>query len=304
MAVVKTLQEYDIANEDVIVFDTDNAAYMLKAYREALKSLFPHSVHITCMAHIMNLIGGAFRKPFTELNTFMMCFSQMFYMAGSRKRRYLSYLSDKMTGSKPTMAPNPCDTRWNSWFFAVQYHREHFTFYREFLQAEIQVYGRSAPASVETLNNMLEDPECAMNLHVQLNIVSDKCKVVLQMLDLFQSRRPVTTKVFDYLEDLQMNFVANKELSYEVCSQYFSQFQMPHELQTKVLHQVEAAFTYAEEKLMKYMQHGQPGIEFLKEVRIFDPRCLAFMNGDPNSYKAIPGFCSVPEDEMTRYITK
>lgn len=74
MAVVKTLQEYDIAIEDVIVFDTDNAAYMLKAYRDALKSLFPHSIHITCMTHIMNVIGGAF----TELNTFMMYFSQMF----------------------------------------------------------------------------------------------------------------------------------------------------------------------------------------------------------------------------------
>lgn len=107
---------------------------MLKAYREALKSLFPISIHITCMAHIMNLIGGAFCKPFTELNTFMMCISQMFYMAGSCKRRYLSYLS-----GKPTMAPNPCDTRWNSRFSAVKYHTEHFTFYREFLQADMQV---------------------------------------------------------------------------------------------------------------------------------------------------------------------
>lgn len=34
MAVVKTLQEYDISNEDVIVFDTDNAAYMLKKHTE------------------------------------------------------------------------------------------------------------------------------------------------------------------------------------------------------------------------------------------------------------------------------
>ncbi|CAM4579453.1 unnamed protein product [Leuciscus chuanchicus] len=140
MAVVKTLQEYDIAKEDVIVFDTDNAANMLKAYREALKSLFPHSIHITCMAHIMNLIGGAFRKPFTDLNIFMMYFSQMFYMAGGRKRIYLSYLFGKLNGSKPTMAPNPCDTRWNSWFSAAQYHIEHFTFYREFLQAEMQIY--------------------------------------------------------------------------------------------------------------------------------------------------------------------
>lgn len=91
------------------------------------------------------------------------------------------------------------------------------------------------------------------------------------MLDLFQGRRPVTTKVFDYLEDLQMNFVANKELCDEVCSQYFSHILLLHELKTKVLNQVRAAFSYADEKLSKYMQHGQPGIEFLKVVRIFEP---------------------------------
>jgi len=74
--------EYDIANEDVIVFDTNNAAHMLKAYREALKSLFLRCIHITCVAHIMKLIGGAFRKPFTDLNSFMMYFSQMFIWQG------------------------------------------------------------------------------------------------------------------------------------------------------------------------------------------------------------------------------
>lgn len=145
---------------------------------------------------------------------------------------------------------------------------------------------------------MLEDPVCAKSLQVQLNIVSDKCKVILQMLDLFQSRHPVTTKVFNYLEDLQMNFITNKELCDEVCSQYFSQTLLSHELKAKVINQVQAAFSYAEEKLIKYMEHGQPAIEFLKEVHIFEPRCLAFMSDSPSSYKAIPGFSSVPEDEI------
>lgn len=96
-----------------------------------------------------------------------------------------------------------------------------------------QVCGRSAPASVENLKKMLEDPECAGTLQVQLNTVSDKCKVILQMLDLFQSRCPVTTKVFDYLEDLQMNFVANKELCDEVCSQYFLHILLHHDIINK-----------------------------------------------------------------------
>ncbi|CAB1333541.1 unnamed protein product [Coregonus sp. 'balchen'] len=51
MVVVKCLQDYNISNDDVIVCDTDNAAYMKKAYKAALQSLFPNSLHITCMAH-------------------------------------------------------------------------------------------------------------------------------------------------------------------------------------------------------------------------------------------------------------
>lgn len=97
MAVVKCLQEYSIDNEDVIVFNTDNAAYMKKAYTAALKSLFPNSVHVTCMAHIMNLVGSAFQRPFDQLNSFMLSFSQMFFHAGSR---YLQFITKKSTTRK------------------------------------------------------------------------------------------------------------------------------------------------------------------------------------------------------------
>ncbi|CAK6975227.1 hypothetical protein PFLUV_G00119710, partial [Scomber scombrus] len=105
VAVVRCLQEYSIDNEDVIVFDTDNAAYMKKAFTAALQSLFPNSLHITCMAHIMNLIGNAFRKPFVQLNSFMLSFSQMFFNAGSRKRRYLCFMTNKLPRKKASKPP-------------------------------------------------------------------------------------------------------------------------------------------------------------------------------------------------------
>lgn len=109
MAVVKCLQEYSIANQEVIVFDT--AAYIKKAFVVALQSLFPNSLHIRCMAHIMNLIGSVFRKPFHQLklNSFMLSWSQMFYQAED-----IFYSSQKKlsAGKKATMAPNPGGTRW------------------------------------------------------------------------------------------------------------------------------------------------------------------------------------------------
>ncbi|RXN13033.1 CGG triplet repeat-binding 1 [Labeo rohita] len=267
VSVVKCLQEYDIANEDVIVFDTDNAAYMKKAYTAALQSLFPNSLHVTCMAHIMNLIGDAFRRPFDQLNSFMLSFSQMFYHAGSRKSRYLQFMSGKHpTRQKATMAPNPCATRWNSWFKAVQYHSEHFKLYKEFIEMEIKVSGSSAPQSVERLHEMLQNEDMA------------QC--------------------------LQMNFTANKELQYESCAEHFEGLDVHHATKTHILNLVHLAYSNAEEKLTKYMSEGQPAINFLREVRVFDPRYISFMENSVSGYTHIPGFSAVPNDEFDAYFQR
>lgn len=154
---------------------------------------------------------------------------------------------------------------------------------------------------MERLHEMLQDPDMAQILQVQISIMSEKCKRVIQLLDIFQNRRPIATKVFDYLEDLHMNFVANAELNYEVCAQYFEGLDLTFAIKTHTLNRVEEAYKLAEDKLSKYMSDGQPGIHFLKEVRVFDPRHIAFMDDSVSSYKYIPGFCAVPKDELDAY---
>src|SRR6266540_3497380 len=39
------------------LFVTDSAAYMKKCFREVLKPLMPQLIHISCYAHIINLVG-------------------------------------------------------------------------------------------------------------------------------------------------------------------------------------------------------------------------------------------------------
>ncbi|KAL1277093.1 hypothetical protein QQF64_023766 [Cirrhinus molitorella] len=189
------------------------------------------------------------------------------------------------------MPPNPCATRWNSWFSAVQYHAEHFGLYKEFIEMEIEACSRSAPHSVERLHEMLQDPDLAQSPNVQINIMADKCKHFLSLLNVFQSRCPVTTKIFTYLEV----FAANKELQYEACAEYFEGFVLLHTTKTQIICTVGQAYENAEEKLTEYMSYGQPAIEFLQEVRVFDPHHIAFLDDSVASYKTIPGFTEVPE---------
>lgn len=170
-AVIRTLHSYEIDFGDIVVFDTDNAAYMKKAYLTVLSALCPNSIHVTCLAHIVNLVGESIRAPFKDLNQFVRAFSAMFYMAGCRKARYLAFL--KAQGVSATMPPNPVATRWNSWFFAVQHHTCYFHLYSDFIEAEVAVCGKNAPQSVHTLHEMFSSPCMSSAIQAQINCVAE-----------------------------------------------------------------------------------------------------------------------------------
>lgn len=224
-AVISTLSWYGICFDSISVFDTDNAAYCLKAV-QTLKQLCPNAVHITCLAHIMNLIGQAFKSPFQLITSFVVYFSRIFYNAGARKGRYLSYLRaeleknlDVLTQStaetskarqKPivTMPPSPIATRWNSWFLCVSYHNKYFKYYKKFFEAEMQLTN-TPPESVKELHNMLQSISKWQELKACLTFLSQKATTVLSYIDIFQTRRPLTVKTFDHLEDLQIFFATN-----------------------------------------------------------------------------------------------
>lgn len=103
-AVVKVLTDYGIAFNDVLIFNSDNVSYMQKAFEETLSVILPNAVHITCMAHIINLVATEFKKPFHDLNTFVKKFSAMLWHAEARKARLVNYLKEKkLTGMSRMM---------------------------------------------------------------------------------------------------------------------------------------------------------------------------------------------------------
>ena len=160
------------------------------------------------------------------------------------------------------MCPNPCATQWNSWFFAVQYHQKHFQYYKDFIASEMDLCKRSPPDSLESIHDMFQDARVVENVTVQLEILAEMCKPTIQMNDLFQSRVPVTTQVFNYLEDLQINFAANKTLSLDSCINHFEHGDnLPYASKHKILQTVMEADSLADE-LTKYMSpnQGQPAL--------------------------------------------
>ncbi|XP_029462051.1 CGG triplet repeat-binding protein 1 [Rhinatrema bivittatum] len=151
-AVVKAINGYQIDYNSNLVIDTDNDSYMEKAFNSVLSTLFPNSVHITCLAHIVNLVGESFRKPFQLIDTFVRSFKNMFYNSSSRKAKYLRFLNkkvqEKSLAAKASMPPSPVGIHWNSWFQSIQYHVKNFHFYKEFF---IEECNSNSPVSMHTI---------------------------------------------------------------------------------------------------------------------------------------------------------
>ena len=283
-AVVRALQEYGIDNENVIVINTDNAAYMIKAFDVCLSVLYPNAVHITCLAHIMNLVGESFRKPFKLLNDFMRSFSAVFFRAGARKRRYIDHLV--ANNVKPSVCPDPCGTRWGSWFHALLYHTTHIHLYPAFFSNEFALTKHPA-TSLEALQPNSTDYNF---VKIQMAVVASKCKAILYLIDLFESNSPIATTVFDCMEDVAISLESSLQLSSEACCEFFGGSALKLVQQEEIIQQLKTASQSALDKLQKYLSDGQPGIHFLKAVRVFNPVKLFALSDEKKDFEAISGF--------------
>ena len=107
---------------------------MRSAWNDGLKSVFLNVVHISCIAHGMNIVIRDFMSPFEQITDWASMFSSDFVISGSPKIQYLGFL--KSIGVHPRMPPKPIPTRSTSTFNAVQYQKEILPNEKSFLDLE------------------------------------------------------------------------------------------------------------------------------------------------------------------------
>lgn len=150
-AILASLHNNSLDLNDAWAVVTDNATY-------CLKRVMPNSIHVTCLCHIINLVGDTWQhyKYFSDAT-------------------WAAFLINKecVQAKVPSEAVS---TRWNSWFGAVKCHAEHVHLYRQFLLAE------STGMAVRNILSQLEtgdgaDPHSQANLHfrnlLQTNDIPD-----------------------------------------------------------------------------------------------------------------------------------
>lgn len=114
-----TLTGYDIDKNDVLVFTSDAAPYMVKAGK-LLMEIYPKMVHVTCLIHGLHRVCETIRSKFDDVNGLISFVKKIFTKAPSRIRLF------KEKCPNIPMPPEPITTRWGTWLEAAVYYAENF----------------------------------------------------------------------------------------------------------------------------------------------------------------------------------
>jgi len=303
-AVIRTVTDYGLDFNSIRIFCTDNAAYMLKAFKDTLSVVFPNCVDITCFAHIMNLVCETFRQPFKDVHKFCMKFENIFAQPGQRKARYLKHLREKGAAvGLQTLPPDLVATRWNSWYEAVAYHNNHIDYYSEFIKDAMKLTGQSSSSALKWLSEHFDVTANVQSLKVKVAFLTNKSVPFLDLLASFESRVPCVLDAYEKLEDLRILLETNCQLPDEACAQFFaSATDMDTVTKTVIMQEFQAAFRLSAEKVEKYIDGGQPGIKFVKACRILKPQNTVLLSRNKEDYHAIPGMSDIEVAEFVKYV--
>ena len=305
-AVVKTVHDYNIDFNNVRVFNSDNVGYMKKAFNDTLSCLFPLCVHITCNSHVVNLVASDFKKGFKEVNEFVKCFRNLFFIPSGRKSRFLTFLRNALgQEDRVKMPPNPNTKSWGAWFESVLYHAEYYLLFEGFIKEELD-RGRSvACSSLLRLEEMYSDHGFMKKLGAHLSFLKVKSPTIKIYMDFFQQKVPHITEAHNKMESLLYYLEKNTHLSEEDLAFCFERNTFTCEERKELVLLANSAFSSAREKLQKYVVAGaQPALKFLRQIRFLDPRNLVFADCTFDANDSIPGFDEVSRSEWDLYVNR
>ncbi|RXN07774.1 H-2 class II histocompatibility E-S beta chain-like protein [Labeo rohita] len=295
-AVISCLNTNNINFNDIWAFVTDSASYMKKAYNTILHGLFPNASHVTCLAHLLQLVLEVFPDKFEELNRMCALVKRVFCQSPKRRLELRAFMMQQ--GLSPLMPVFAVQTRWGSWKKAVQCLEENI----DILQGFIPTLPPTSKA-VRDLGVLLEGNGKLLKVQASF-IVEHSTDILATLTKLEETSTPTAASIFSQLEDLSMLFDYGrtadaedwrpktreqlKELNEDkryTCSELFKQ-----------------AMAECSTKLQAVIER-HPCTELFKVLPIFDPAKVSGLKPDIKDYvQVIPALRNVSTEEWHRYI--
>lgn len=142
-----------LRRDDVLLFITDAAPYMVKAAR-SLDIFYTNMIHLTCLAHGLHRIAEEIRKHFPKVDNLISNGKKFFLKASSRVlffKTELPYIP---------LPPQPVITRWGTWLEAAIYYSDHF---QDFSRV-VNMFDKNEAVSIEITQNLIQDPNLTSDL--------------------------------------------------------------------------------------------------------------------------------------------
>lgn len=147
---LKILWKDEIKRENVLLFVTDAAPYMVKA-AEALKMFYPKMIHLTCLAHGLHRVAEEIRQNFPEVDKLISNVKKIFLKAPSRVATF------KELAPLTPLPPQPVITRWGTWLDAAVYYCENYSIIKNIVNGFNKDDASSIKIAQELFSNSLSE---------------------------------------------------------------------------------------------------------------------------------------------------
>ena len=278
--VLKTLTNVGIDYNNVCCFVTDNAAYCKAAFR-ILTNILPNAIHVGCMAHILNLVGEDLIKDdyFHEVEVFANDIKNIFKRQPARHRRYLEHLKESKI-EPVNLPPEPVQTRWGTYFCAIEYHAKHLAAYESFFAKE-----QSEAQNVNRVRKALADRKDSLQL--KMNFIAESSAKIKNTLTKLEGNQPFAPVLFQTISDMGAYLSAGTQKSKFGTETDRCVDQLDEEGKKDSVAHFNKGFELASKKLKKHVENSQ-AMGFYKLCQIFDPRTIGTVAHELEKYSDIP----------------
>ena len=286
-AIIRSVTDIGITFEQITAVVSDSAAYCKKAYRDVLSAVFPNSVHVLCLAHIVNLVAEVFHhhRDFSHTCDLVTMIKSSLFKKPGRKSRFLKFLGEFISSADVKLPPVPVSTRWNSWFAAVIYHATRVQLYEGFYKAE-----SSKGMAVERIIELVTHRELYPEICLQLHFIKENCQRIMSVLTSLESKEtPLACTVYNLLEDLRAYLkTSSMKTSFGTETDRLLA-KLPVQEKRKKIKSFQEVFSLSLRKLESHLD-SHPAYSYYKAARLFDPRQLPIITHDIGDYCAIKAF--------------
>ena len=146
-------------------------------------------------------------------------------------------------------------------------------------------------------------------LIAELNFIDAESKDLQRLVAIMESDTPNILTAYNVMQKLSEDFRIKVNAYRRVTASYLEDESIEGSLSAlqsdAIQKNMQSAYKSIHLKLDKYTKVNgkQPGIKFIRQMRIADPRNISLVSKNYDAYKKLPGFVSVNEIEFERYVT-